>query len=226
MATATATEPRAQQFVFYDIGWEGYQAILRLLGDRPVRSTYDRGSLEIMAPLLAHERFGYLIGRMVDTITEVLDIPVVAAGGTTFNREEADRGLEPDACYYLGNAGRLSDPLNIDLDRDPPPDLAIEIEVSRTVLNRLGVYGALGVPEIWRFNGQRLIVLLRRPDGTYAESPTSAAFPFLPMAEIARFAREYDPTNDTRWARSFRRWVTDVLVPIYQQWIADRGDRA
>ena len=224
---ATATPPQQfERFVFYDIGWEGYQAILKLLGDRKVRTTYDRGSMELMAPHWSHERFGNLIGRMVEEITVELDIPMAAAGKTTFKRQMLDRGLEPDECYYFASAERLTDPREIDLDRDPPPDLAIEIEVTKTMLDRIGVYAALGVPEIWRYTTKRLIVLLLQPDGTYAESPTSAVMPFLPMGEIDRFARDHVSNNDTSWARGFRRWVREHLVPRYQQWLADQAHDA
>jgi hypothetical protein len=77
----------------------------------------------------------------------------------------------------------------------------------------LGIYAALRIPEVWRFDGETLRVLLLRDDGTYAPSETSAAFPFLPMPEIARFLRDYDMNNDSRWGRSFRTWVRDEILP-------------
>ena len=223
MATATAPKPLAEHFVFHDIGWDGYRTLTKLLENRRVRSTYDRGNYEIMSPLCSHKRFGNRLGRMIEAITVELDIPMVGVGATTFKSEELDRGLEPDECYYFENAIRLVDPHDIDLGRDPPPDLAIEVEVTRTVLDRLGVYAALGVPEVWRFDGERLIILLLQADGAYAERPTSACLPFLSLEEIARFARDLDEPNDTRWARSFRHWVREHLVPRYEQWRADRG---
>ncbi|MBX6316106.1 MAG: Uma2 family endonuclease [Isosphaeraceae bacterium] len=125
--------------MIYDIGWEGYQTLLGLLGDRSIRMTYDRGNLELVAPLIIHERYKKLLGRMVKAITEELDIPAVAAGATTFQREDLDRGLEPDECYYLANAGRLRDTQRIDLTFDPPPDLAIEVEIAASALKRLGI---------------------------------------------------------------------------------------
>ena len=218
MATATAPKPPAEHFVFHDVGWDGYLTLMKLLENRRVRSTYDRGNYEIASRSLLYERISNRLGRMIEAITEELDVPMVGVGATTFKSEVLDRGLEPDECYYFENANRLTDPHDIDLDRDPPPDLAIEVEVTRTVLDRLGVYAALGVPEVWRFDGERLIVLLLQADGAYAEHPTSACLPFLPLEDIARFAREMDEPNDTRWARSFRDWVRRHLVPRYEQW--------
>jgi len=216
---ATVADPRVKptegerRFLIPGIGWDGYQTLLGLIGDRPIRLTYDRGSVELMSPLYVHERDKRLLGYMVEAITDELDIPRVSAGSTTFNSEALDRGLEPDECFYLANAYRLRRTDRIDLTIDPPPDLAIEVEITAGVLKRLVIYAALGVPEVWRFDGEILSVLLLQPDRTYAEAAASAAFPFLPMGEIARFLRDYEPTNDTRWGRAFRAWVRDELAP-------------
>lgn len=216
---STAVRSRSQpiegenRFLIQGLDWQGYETFLNILQDRPIRIAYDRGDLELMSPSFIHERFGHLLGYMVEVITDELEIPRVAAGSTTFRREALERGIEPDECYYLASAQRLRKARQIDLTIDPPPDLAIEVEITTSIINRLGIYGALGVPEIWRYDGEHLKVFLRQPDGTYAESPTSAAFPFLPMAELARFLGEADGNDDTRWGRSFRHWVREEVLP-------------
>ena len=225
MATATETTPATRakpevgehRFIIYNVGWEGYEALLELFGDDGPRMNYSKGNVELMSPLIPHEQYSNLIGYMIECLTEELDIPRNALGSTTFKRRMADRGLEPDECYYIANAGRIrKHQRSPDLDVDPPPDLAIEIEITNSLLDKLGIYAGIGVPEIWRFDGEALIVLLLQPDGTYAESQTSASFPFLPMGEIVRFLHEYDPADETRWGRSFRAWVREVLLPIYR----------
>jgi Uma2 family endonuclease len=230
MATTTETRVKPaegeKRFVLYNVGWEGYQTLLDLVGDRGVRLTYDRGNVELMSPLIMHERFGNLLGRMVEAITEELDIQAVGAGSTTFKSQALDRGLEPDECYYIASVGRFRDVDRPDLSVDPPPDLAIEVEITQSALNKLGIYAALGVPEVWRFDGESLKVLLLRPDGSYTPSPTSLSFPFLALEDIARFVREYEPNDDTRWARGFRAWVREVLAPRYEQWRAERREDA
>jgi Uma2 family endonuclease len=216
---ATTTEPKTkpelavERFVLRDVGWAGYQSLLKMVENRRVRVTYDRGDVELMAPLSIHERYKSLIGRMIEAITEELDIQAVAVGSTTFNSEELDRGLEPDECYYITNAGRIRDWSRVDLDVDPPPDLAVEVEISSSSLDRLGIYAALGVSEVWRFDGVTMSVLLLQHDRNYVPNETSAAFPYLPMNELARFLRGYDSGNDSRWGRSFREWVRATVLP-------------
>ena len=222
--TATAPIPPPTQapasigehrFAIRDVTWGQYEAILAALGDHPQRIAYCEGTIELRSPGPWHESYGYLLGRMVDILTEELDIPMKALGSTTLRRRDAGRGLEADRTYYLANAGHLTGADHLDLGAIPPPDLAIEVEITSSILDKLSVYAGLGVPELWRHDGQSLRVFLLGPDGAYAESPTSRAFPFLPMPALDRQLREVDPTNDTRWARAFRTWVREVVAPLY-----------
>jgi Uma2 family endonuclease len=217
MATTTEARPRhqisGQRFVLFNVDWEGYQALLKIVGDRRVRVTYDRGNVELMTPLPSHERYKMLIGRMIDVITEEMDIPTMSLGSTTFNREDVDRGLEPDQCYYFASLEGVRDWKSVKLDVDPPPDLAIEIEIASSSLDRLGIYSALKIPEVWKFDGDELTPFLRQADGTYAPTEASRALSFVPLHEIARFLREYDMNNKTPWIKAFRAWVRVVLAP-------------
>jgi Uma2 family endonuclease len=202
-----------RRFLIRGVGWEGYQSLLRMIGDQCIRLTYDRGDVELMSPLFKHERKKCFFGQVVRILAEELNIRVMPAGSTTLRREELDRGLEPDEGFYLGDLERIRDLDQIDLDVDPPPDLAIEIEITRSALDRVGVYSALGVPELWRFNGQTLRVLIRQEDGSYRESPTSAAFPDVAMDEVARFATMEGIRDEIEWARRFRMWVREDVLP-------------
>ena len=223
---ATVTEPSAPirtkpeigelRFVIHNLGWERYEALLEIFGDDGPRMNYSQGDVELMSPLIPHERSSSLIGYMIEALTDELDIPRNALGSTTFKRRMADRGLEPDRCYYIAHAGRIGRKRSVDLDVDPPPDLALEIEITNSLLDKLGIYAGIGVPEIWRYDGEILTVLLLQPDGTYIESETSAAFPFLPKGEFVRLLHEHDLAHETRWGRSFRAWVREVLLPIYR----------
>ena len=215
---ATITEDRSRtltpdsRVVLRDVGWEGYETLLKLVGDRPVRLTYDRGDLELRVPSLDHERYKSLLGRLVETLTLELDLPCDAAGSTTWRKQIEDRGLEPDECYYLANAPRVAG-RQVNLNVDPPPDLAIEVEISRSALDRMGIYAALGVPEVWRFDGETLRIEILQAEGRYREVPASWNFPFLPANEIVRWLRLGDTMGQTPWLRLFVNWVREELGP-------------
>ncbi len=215
MSTAVSErlQGAAQRFVLHDIDWEGYQSVLKILGDRPVRVTYDRGTLELMTPLPIHERYKSLFGRMIKALTEELDFDLYSFGSTSLGCVELDRGLEPDECFYISSARKLRDPRNIDLKTDPPPDLAIEIDITSSSERRLSIYSSLKIPEVWLFDGENLTVLRLQDDGSYRTSERSEELPFLPMADIAAFIRDYQPGTDTQWAKASRRWVRETIVP-------------
>jgi Uma2 family endonuclease len=215
---STAVEPRKRsltpesRLVVYGLDWKGYETLLDVLGYRGVRLTYDRGSVELMTTSQEHEQFSYLLGLVVGILTAELHLPRISVGRMTWRREILDRGLEADNCYYLANAPRVRGK-KIDLSVDPPPDLAIEVEISRSALDRMGIYAALRVPEIWRYNGETLRVELLQPDGTYVASETSLAFPFLPLDEVVRFLQQGEAMDHTEWEEAFRAWVRAELVP-------------
>ncbi len=216
MATALETAARTgageQRVLIRGVGWQGYQALMEMVAEQPLRLTYDQGDLELMSPLFKHERHRCLLARIVEIITVELQIPRLTAGSTTLKRQDLDRGLEADAAFYLGDLSRISNRDDLNLDVDPPPDLAIEVEITRSVLSRLGIYGALGVPEIWRFDGRTLRILERQIDGSYQETTTSKVLPFVSVHEIMQLATEDQP-DESRWELSVRQWVQDVVLP-------------
>ena len=221
MATATTAETPARQataeprIVLRGVGWDVYETLLHRLEGQPIRLTYDRGDLELMSPSPEHEEFGNLLGRMVETITEELRLPCIGAGSTTWRKKLKDRGLEADECYYLESVPRLRGRRkDLDLAIDPPPDLAIEVEISRGSFDRMQIYAQLKVPEVWRFDGEDLFIELLQPDGTYQTSPTSRCFPFLDPAEIVDWLKQGASSEDhSEWGRRFREWVRNELAP-------------
>ncbi len=210
--TPMPTAP-AQHAVLHGIRFETYERLLEDLADRQVRLTYDRGVLEIMSPSHQHERIKYWIRRLVDAATEELDVAIIGGGSTTWRRQDLEKGLEPDECYWVQNEEKVRGRLDLDLSVDPPPDLAIEVDVYATSLDRLVIYGALGVPEVWRYENGRITVHLRQEDGSYRNSDTSACFPWLPMAELnAWVVRGCSWKEDlTSFVRTFRSWVRDSI---------------
>jgi Uma2 family endonuclease len=215
MSVATASsESRVsieRRVLLDNISWETYERLLVELDNRPFRLTYDHGALEIMTPSRRHEKLRRLIGRMIDQMTLELGIAIDGGGSTTYRKQLEERGLEPDECYYVANAERMRDREEVDLEQDPPPDLAVEVEITRSALDRMAIYASLGVPEVWRYDGKSLTVAILQNDGTYTESPDSLSFPFLPLSAIERFLGESKGKDETRFIREFRDWVRESL---------------
>jgi Uma2 family endonuclease len=198
-----------QHIVLEAASWALYEQLLRDLDSQPMRVTFDEGNLEMMAPLPLHEKWKSRIGRLVEILAEELDIEIETLGSTTFRREDLGKGLEPDECYYVQNVGLIQGKDNLDLAVDPPPDLAVEVEISRRSVPREPIYAALGVPELWRFDGRQLTIL-RLDEGAYHETDRSIAFPFLPSSGFESFLLRFEREKQTRLIRDFRAWVRSL----------------
>lgn len=204
-----ATPHTAGHVVLRNVLWKTYEAILEDPGSRHVRLTYDRGALEIMSPSRKHERARHILRRLLETLAFEWQVVIQGAGATTCKDELKEKGLEPDESYYVQHEPAMRVKQDFDPTTDPWPDLAIEIEISRSVLDRLAIYASLGIPEIWRCDGTRVGAWLLQPDGTYQESETSRAFPFLRMRDLERFLRRAQETDEHTCLREFIAWVRE-----------------
>lgn len=214
MATATqsAAPIRAeQQFVLHGVTWEAYETLLEALGERPIRLTYDRGTLELMSPSNTHEWLIRLLDRLINALTEELGIPIRGCRCTTWRRRDVARGLEPDDAYYVQSEPLVRFKATLDLTVDPPPDLALEINVASSSLDRMGIYAALRVPAVWRLEGEHLTVYQLDASGRYQPTDTSAAFPFLRPADLLRFLDLRKKLDETHLIRIFRQWVRETF---------------
>ena len=204
--------PAEQSFLFDGVDWEFYQFLLNRYRDRRVFVTYDRGNLEIMSPSRKQERFKKFLARLIEALTEELNIPVSSGGSETFRRADLDRGLEPDECYWIAHEAQALGEKDTDLPQDPPPDLVIEIEISRRLLDRQSIYAALGVPELWRYDGTTFTVLRLEKDGHYAAVDRSPSFPMLPLDEVRQLLTRRATEAETALIREFRSWVRRSLA--------------
>lgn len=207
------TAPAEERQILRGVDWARYEELLHEYEGTHRRLTYDRGTLEIMVTSHGHERAKTLLARMLEALTEELDIPILGLGNWTLREETLARGLEPDECWYIQHEASVRGKKDLDLRVDPPPDLVVEVEISRSVLDRLAIYAALKVPEVWRFDGANLIVCLLGSDGEYAESDKSATFPQLPLQGLAPFFAQRGIVDETRLIKSFREWVRKNLAP-------------
>lgn len=197
-----------QRLMLRNISWEFYGKLLEALGEhRAVRLHYDRGNLELMVPLEAHERPNELIGLLVRILAMELGLTLKGLGTTTLRRSDLQKGAEPDKCYYLQN-----EPLvrgrEVNLVSDPPPDLVIEIDITHTDIDKNALYAQMGVPEFWRFNGRNLTIY-QLWQGQYREVLASPAFPDISQEVVCGFLQQCSAIGETAASIELRRWIQD-----------------
>ena len=200
-----------QRIQLQDVSWPEFEAILNELGDkRSSRISYSHQTLEIRMPLPKHEKAKVLIGDMVKILLEELDLENEGFGSTMFNRDDMAVGIEPDDCFYISHSAQMIGKDRIDLKLDPPPDLAIEVDI--TSKTGLDAYQSLGVPELWRFeNGQLRISILK--NGEYQDSIISLTFPNIPIVSgLSEFVDRSQTKGRSQTLKEFRYWVREILT--------------
>jgi Uma2 family endonuclease len=210
---ATGRTPSAPRLVLDDVDWRTYTRLLRTFAERrSIRLTYDRGRLEIMSPLHEHESDTDMLGRFVVVLTEELGLPIKAGRSTTFRKRKKQRGLEPDNSYWIANEPSVRGKRRIDLDVDPAPDLAMEIDATSSSLNRMEIYAALQVPEVWRIDNETLSFQVLGSDGKYHEVKESRSFPGLKPSDLVPFLALRDQMDENAVVREFRAWVRQRIA--------------
>lgn len=183
--TVALTIPE-KRIVFYNLNWQKYQTILEALGENPTaRIIYDRGVLEITMPLEEHEFAREIIGLFIRILVFEIGLKIKTLGSTTLNYPELDRGAEPDNCYYIQNQSKVAGK-KIDLAKDPPPDLVVEVDITHTNINKLNLYASMGISEFWRYNGA-VLQIYQLQNQEYVEVETSPTFPQIQKAKFYEF---------------------------------------
>jgi Uma2 family endonuclease len=193
--------------VLNNISWRTYQSLIIDFEREPaMRLTYDRGTLEIRMPLAPHETYKKILGRLIEAATEELNLEIRSLGSLTCSREDLAKGLEPDQCYYIQNEAIVRGVEQIDLAKLPPPDLAVEIDITSSSLDRFSIYAALKVTEIWRYDGQTLTIY-ELVANEYVIRDSSVALPRLKTADILRFLSLSTSTGENNLVKQFRQWL-------------------
>ncbi|MGC9503326.1 Uma2 family endonuclease [Baaleninema sp.] len=199
-----------QQLVMTDVNWQMYERILEEFGEkRSARINYSQGLLEIMVPLPEHEVNKVIIGDLIKALLEEIDLEFWSLASTTFKNEAMQQGLEPDDCFYIEHEAEIRGKKRIDLTVDPPPDLAVEIDLtSRT---RLENYEKLGVKELWRFDGEVLEISVLQ-EGKYQQTRQSYHFPMVAIAEIIpQYLERSKIEGRNQTIKAFRAWLKTQL---------------
>lgn len=191
----------------HGVSWEEYEELLDAVGEASsLRISYDDGTLQIMSPSSKHERHARLIEQLVGSLSLRLRIRVLYYGSATMKKRRKQKGVEPDACFYVQNALLVGTKDEIDFNSDPPPDVVVEIDLHHGSLSKFPIYAALGVPELWRYDGDSLTIYQLR-DEQYVASEASVSLPMLTSAVLTDFL-----------ARSPKQDQYDILL-AFEEWL-------
>src|SRR5215216_1691668 len=209
----TIKSPAEHRVILHNTSWETYERLMKERGESRVpRFAYDRGELEIMSPSTEHESIAYYIGLLVAVFAEEAGVDLYGAGSTTFDREDLERCFEPDACFYVRDAGRVRGKPRIDLSLDPPPDLVIEVDITSPSLDKCSIYARASIPEIWRHDGERLAIFELRGQ-EYVELAESSTLPPLTSEALSSLIEESTSLDIVTWMRRVRDWTRKCTEP-------------
>lgn len=211
-ASSVATPTRIaadERVVLPRVSWETYERLLADDEERRVpRMTYDRGVLELVTPSMTHEEDADTIAEIVRITAANLGIPIRSVASTTFKRQEIERGFEADASFYIQSEERIRGQREVDLSVDPPPDLVLEMEMSRSALNKLALFASMEIPEVWRCNGQRVTIFVL-DQGVYREASSSLALSVLTTDVLTRFLHQSRTMLSPDWFQMISDWARE-----------------
>jgi Uma2 family endonuclease len=216
MSTATQAQTSApeQHFVLDAVSYDQFVALTDALGERPgLRVSFDGQRLELRTLSRRHEQWKKLLGRLIEQLTFELGMPLESGGQTTFRSPLVEKGLEPDECYWIQHAEVIRGVADWDAAIHPAPDLAVEIDVSYSRVDRRGIYSQLGVDELWQFDGGRLRPFRRDDTGAYQPITESVVFPGLTVTSLQPFLAEVGTVDENEILRRFVNWTRSQNFP-------------
>lgn len=200
-----------QQLFLKDISWKNFENLLEEFGEkRATRISYYERELEIIRPMTGHEDNKEIIKDLIQIMLEYLDVEFNCLGSTTFKKKSMNSAVEPDSCFYIENEMKVRGKARINLNQDPPPDLAIEIDItSRTHFDN---YEKLGVPELWRYNGETLEISILK-EGQYENAENSLHFPQFNLKwAVPYFVEHSKIIGRNATMREFRQWLNEEIT--------------
>jgi Uma2 family endonuclease len=221
MATVIEKKPEAPHDAFSSIvsetriaiegvSYEFYKQFCDEVGEQPIRLSYNDGCLEIMVTKSSHEFFKKMLAKLVEATVFELNIPVRSGGAMTFQRDDLKKGFEPDECWWLAHESIVRKTTDFDFQKDPPPDLAIEVEVSHSLAGRIHILAAIKIPEVWRYDGRTLRFCILDAEGQYVDAECSKSFPFLRPELLQAYLALPDEEDETTRLRKYVNWLRSL----------------
>lgn len=216
--TSIGTVRKAVKFALEDeiplmlsnVTWETYEEFIQENMDkfRSPRFYFEKGKLLIM-PTSEHEGSKDTIVYLINILTEEFKINARSLGSTTYQREDIERGFEPDSCFYFANEPKIRGVKRIDMTIHPAPDLIIEVDITSSSEMRERIFAAFGVPEIWRFDGEK-VVFLQLKNGEYEIVEKSLNLPLVSAEIITEFIRTSETSSRLEWLENVRNWARNA----------------
>jgi Uma2 family endonuclease len=190
------------------IPWEEYEELLVQLGEdrNGLRISYDEGTLQVMTLSPEHEKYVRFFETLMTTIRLRLRLNILSFGSSTMKKRLRSKGTEPDACFYIQTASVIGNRMQLDFATDPPPDVAVEVDMHHGSISKFPIYAALGVPEIWHFDGQQLTIHHLAQE-SYVVTETSRALPLLTSRILTDFLTRLREGGEFQTILAFDEWL-------------------
>jgi Uma2 family endonuclease len=205
--------PEGASVTFQHVSWDEYEELLERVGEAPgLRISYDNGSLQVMTISSEHEKYASFISSLVTVIRLRLRIDILGFGSATMRKRKRKKGNEPDGCFYVQTASLIGNRIQLDFETDPPPDIAVEIDVHHDSRSKFPIYAALGVPEIWRYDGRTMTIHHLAKDTTeresgYVEQATSTGLPMLTAQTLTEMIERMRSEGELTALLAFDDWL-------------------
>ncbi|MCU0238627.1 MAG: Uma2 family endonuclease [Pyrinomonadaceae bacterium] len=217
--TSIRTIKRATEFalkeqvsvILSDVEWETYDQFVQETMNIIVNPLFyfEKETLFIMPLLPRHERINYYLESLINILTEEFQIDCIGLGSTTYQRADIKKGFEPDSCSYFKYEKQMRNKDKLDMSTDPAPDLIIEVDITSLSTNRQSIFAAFGVPEIWRFDGEKMQILQLEND-KYIEIKNSLALPKVTDQVLTDFLNKSQNLSRLEWINEVRNWAKSV----------------
>lgn len=199
--------PEDTVITFHNVSWEEYEDLLEQVGEAAgLRISFDDGTLKVMTLSSKHEKYERFFEALVTAIRLRLRINILSFGSATMRKRKKRKGNEPDCCFYVQTADAIGNRIQIDFEIDPPPDIAVEVDVHHDSRDKFSIYAGLGVPEIWRFDEQAMIIYVLEQD-RYEEVSASRALPMLTSQILTEVLTSLPDKGEFQALIAFDEWL-------------------
>ena len=202
--------PQDAILIFHNVPWEDYEELLAQVGEaRGLRISFNDGTLKVMTLSSEHEKYAIFINRLVSTISFRLGVNILFFGSATMRKRKKTKGNEPDACFYVQTAAAIGNRIVLDFEVDPPPDVVVEVDIHHDSRDNYPIYAALGVPEIWRYDGQQMAIYLLQ-EADYVVAETSQALPMLNSQVLSEYVNRMPRDGEFKAITAFDEWLQSI----------------